>query len=148
MERDFRRLLAIADTPGPDARIDAWTVRQTVAHVVAWDGEVLTGLQEVLTGDPAHYARWDEDEYNRTLLVRTDAAPWLAIRADAVAANAALCQAVRAVSGEAWRQDSGHRWPDGSTMTPASVLAYTYKGETHYAGHALELEALRPGARP
>jgi hypothetical protein len=123
--------------------IGDWTVREIIAHIAAWDREVLHGLEDVLAGRRVRYADWDEDEFNRTVARRVVGQSWESIRADAVAANAALCTRIREVKAQYWERAADAKWPDGSRMTPASVLLYTYLGGTHYAGHAAELEAAR-----
>jgi hypothetical protein len=45
------------------------------------------------------------------------------------------------LTDEQWQQPSAYQWSDQTPMTVASLFGYTYKGQTHYAGHAAEIEA-------
>ena len=139
-ERDFRRFLAAADALGPDASVGQWTVKAVIAHVAAWDRELRAGLEEVLTGSPVHYAGWDPDDFNEKVSAQAARGPWPDVRREAVAANSDLCSKVKAIRPEQWNRSSGHMSRRGTPMTPAVVLSYVYRGQTHYAGHAQELE--------
>jgi hypothetical protein len=51
------------------------------------------------------------------------------------AAHEQLISRVEGLTDEQWQQPSPHQ------KTIASLFGYTYKGQTHYAGHAAEIEA-------
>jgi hypothetical protein len=62
-------------------------------------------------------------------------------------AHAALVDSLEALSDEDWERDSAFFWGNGLPMTVASLFDYTYKGQTHYAGHAAEIEQVDTSAR-
>jgi hypothetical protein len=53
--RDFAR--AVVDLPEPLflKRIDGWTPRDVVAHLIGWNRLTVTGCEEVLRGEPPAY---------------------------------------------------------------------------------------------
>lgn len=109
VEYDFKRLLAAADALEPEQQVNGRTVKQTLGHIAGWDRQMLAGLSDVLAGKPARYAEWDEDDYNRVVTSGLGPLPWETIRAEAAAANAALCAAVRAVTDSEWSVVCGGR---------------------------------------
>src|SRR5712691_1210459 len=62
------------------------------------------------------------------------------VLADVKRAHAALVEALEHVTDQQWGGGSAYTWDNGAPMTIASVFDYRYKGETHYAGHAAEIE--------
>ncbi len=53
---------------------------------------------------------------------------------------------VEQIDDRQWRSATGLSWPDGAPLTVASLFDYQYRGQSHYAGHAEEIERLQaPG---
>jgi hypothetical protein len=78
--------------------------------------------------------------FNKHAVDGSGALSYSAVLRDVREAHAALMRRIEALSDEEWNRPTGFRWGDRTPMTVASLFAYTYKGETHYGGHARELE--------
>jgi hypothetical protein len=142
---DMARLLRAVETLTEAERLQPiygdWTSKDVLAHIAAWDRALLHGLDEVLAGRRAQFAGYREAEFNARALAASRDAPFSDVRAELLAAHEALVARVEVLAEAAWVRTSSHRWGDGTPMTPGSVFDYVYKGETHYGGHATEIEA-------
>jgi uncharacterized damage-inducible protein DinB len=117
-----------------------WTVTEILAHVAAWDREIIHGLDELLVGARPSLTRRSEDEFNAGVVERARGVAFADVLSETQAANDALVRRIERLTDGEWGRASGHRWGRGSPMTVASLFAYSYKGQTHYAGHASEIE--------
>ena len=92
----------------------------------------------------------DEDAFNERAVRAWRDAPLEAILAELEAAHESLIARLEALSDRRWRSGLADRWPDRTPITVASLFGYTYRGQTHYDGHAEEIEEWidkQPGVR-
>lgn len=138
---DMERLLHATELVRTEAAIvDDWTAREILAHVAAWDRELARGLDQLLAGERPSFADYDEAAFNDRA-VRASAGRSLDdVIEEASAAHQALIGAIATLSDEDWIRTSRFRWSNGQPMTVASLFQYAYRGETHYSGHAAEIE--------
>jgi uncharacterized damage-inducible protein DinB len=120
---------------------DGWTVKEILAHIAAWDREVARGLDELLAGGRPAFASYREDEFNAQTAQASCGKSRADVRAEVQDAHEQLISRVEGLTDEQWQQPSPYQWSDQTPMTIASLFGYTYKGQTHYAGHAAEIEA-------
>ena len=81
-----------------------------------------------------------EDEFNARIAEASRRKPFADVFAEAQKAHEELISHVERLTDDEWQQPSPYQWSDQTPMTIASLFGYTYKGETHYAGHAAEIE--------
>jgi hypothetical protein len=118
-----------------------WTIREVLVHLAGWDRAVVASADDVLAGRPATLTGMRLEDINEELVDSRRGATLDEARGDLAEAHRALVDRVDALSPEQWRTEQpGGRWRDGSPMTLASVFAYRYRGQTHYGGHADEIE--------
>jgi len=116
-----------------------WTAKDVLAHIAAWDRELVPAVDELLAGRYPSFIAEDVDAFNTCAVAAARDLPWDAVLAELRGAHEALIARTRALTDDEWRHLSRHTWRDGTPMTVASLFAYTYQGETHYRGHAQEL---------
>jgi DinB family protein len=139
----MRRLRA-AIKAVPDDRevlVGHWSVREIAAHIATWDRELVRGLDELLAGRRPGLLDVDEDAFNERAVRAWMDAPLEAILAELEAAHESLIARLEALSDGWSRSGLADRWPDRTPITVASLFGYTYRGQTHYDGHAEEIEA-------
>lgn len=141
---DMARLLRIAENLSSDQQqsfiYGDWTVKEMLVHVAAWDRELARGLDELLTGRRPTFASLVEAAFNARAVEAGRAAPFAEVLVEFREAHEALVGRIEALSDEEWQRSSPHRWGNRTAMTVASLFGYTYKGATHYGGHAREIE--------
>ena len=141
----MRRLrLAVASIPDDrrgDALFGGWTVREVLVHIACWDRELVRGLDQLLAGHRPAFLDEDEDAFNERAVRAWREVPLQAVAAELGAAHESLMARLEALTEEQWGSSLAERWPDGAPITVASLFGYTYRGQTHYDGHAAEIEA-------
>jgi hypothetical protein len=126
-----------------------WTLKDVVAHVAAWDDELRRAIDDVLRNEMPRLAETDEDELNAEFVARRRDRPVAAVLDELRRAHESLLARVMEVDDREWRRKTDMRWPDGPPLTVSSLFDYDHRGQSHYAGHAEEIERWRVlGARP
>ena len=141
---DMARLLAAVSRIPEERRgqviCDGWTVKEILAHISAWDREVARGLDELLAGRRPAFVSYREDEFNAQTAQASRGKSLADVLAEVRDAHEQLISRVESLTDEQWLLPSPYRWSDQTPMTIASLFGYTYKGKTHYAGHAAEID--------
>lgn len=141
---DVDRLLRCVSTLSPEEQESAlygnWTVKDLLAHVAAWDRELVRGLDQLLAGRRPAFPGYNEAAFNAQAIEASRLLSFDDVLAELRSAHEALVSRIEALTDEEWRRSSPHRWGRWTPMTVASLFDYSYKGETHYGGHAREIE--------
>lgn len=122
---------------------DEWTVKDVVAHVAAWDDELRRGIDAVLRNEMPGFAERSEDELNEEFVASHRKMPLEKIVDELRSAHESLVERIEQIHDRDWQRDTGLRWPDGPALTVSGLFDYTYRGQSHYAGHAEEIEQWR-----
>lgn len=138
----MRRLRAAIKAVPDDrqVRVGRWSLREVAAHIATWDRELVRGLDELLAGRRPALPDVDEDAFNERAVRAWRDAPLEVVLAELEAAHESLMARLEALSDERWRSGLADPWPDRTPITVASLFGYTYRGQTHYDGHAEEIE--------
>ena len=118
-----------------------WTAQDVLAHIAAWDRELVRAVDEVLAEERPSFITYDVDAFNARAVAAMRERPWEATVAELRQAHDRLLAWMADVSDADWERPSAYTWPDGTPITTASLFTYSYQGETHYRGHARELAA-------
>jgi uncharacterized protein (TIGR03083 family) len=141
---DMARLLATVSRIPEEWReqviCDGWTVKEILAHIAAWDREIARGLDELLAGRRPAFVSYREDEFNAQTAQASRGTSLADVLTEVQDAHEQLISRVERVADDQWQQPSPYQWSDQTPMTVASLFGYTYKGQTHYAGHTAEIE--------
>lgn len=117
---------------------EGWTVKDVLAHIAAWD--LVRGLDELLAGRRPAVADHKEAEFNARAIEASLPLSFARVLAELRTAHESLVDRIEALTDEQWRRSTDHDWANGKPITVASLFGYAYKGETHYGGHAREIE--------
>jgi hypothetical protein len=145
-EQEWRRLRNAVDSIPDELRtapIDGtWTIKEVIAHVAAWDRELLAGVDEVLAGQPPHYEGTVEDEFNADVAASVAGTSLEDVLTEAEAAHWAVMEKLASIPPERWEVELPIRWRNGRPVTFAGsgLFGYRYNGHTHFGGHAMEIE--------
>ncbi len=142
---DMRRLLDAVDRIPTELIASPihgdWTVREVLVHVAGWDRAVAASADDVLAGQPARLTAMRLEDVNEDVVEAHRGAQLEQVRRELMDAHQQLLDRLAELSLEEWHASvPGKRWSDGSPMTMASVFAYRYRDQTHYGGHAEEIE--------
>jgi len=155
--RDMQRLVeAVSGLPHDEWGVsvsDEWTLKDVIAHVAAWDDELRAAIDDVLRNEMPRLAESNEDELNAEFVAGRRDLPFAEVLDELRRAHESLLARVAQLDDRDWRRETGLRWPDGPALTVSSVFDYDYRGQSHYAGHAEEIEQwrllrARPGNGP
>lgn len=118
-----------------------WTVNEVLVHLAGWDRAVAASADDVRAGRPARLTAMRLEDVNHDIVEAHRGAPLERTLRELADAHRGLLDRLTGLSQEIWgRAVPGAHWSDGSDMTMASVFAYRYRGQTHYGGHADEIE--------
>ncbi len=142
---DLARLLTAVSSLSEQERNQAvagdWSAKDILAHIAAWDRELVRGVEHLLAGQRPEFVSYVEDEFNARIVEAARYRSFVDVLADTQQAHAALIEALKQLTDEQWSSGSVYSWADHTAMTIASLFSYRYRGETHYAGHAAEIES-------
>ena len=118
---------------------DDWTMKDVVAHISAWNWEVVKGIDEGLQGQKPWYVQADEDEFNAQTIKKRKNWSWEDVLQEWKDSWGALLKRVERLSDDEWRYQIPHTWPDGTPLTIGSLFDYEYEGANHEGGHAKQI---------
>ena len=118
-----------------------WTAKDLLGHIAAWDRWLHGAIEALVASKRPKFGR--TSVFNKHAVDASRALSYAEVLRDVREAHTALMRRIEALGDGEWAGASRHRyrWGDKQPITVASLFAYTYKGETHYGGHARELEA-------
>ena len=138
------RLLGLARAVPPKRRDEpvyrVWTAKDLLGHIAAWDRWLRGAIDALAAGKRPKFGR--TSVFNKRAVDASRSLSYAEVLRDVREAHTALMRRIEALTEGEWSSRSRHRyrWGDKEPITVASLFAYTYKGETHYGGHARELE--------
>ena len=121
-----------------------WSVKDVLAHLPAWDRELARAIDELLASQLPTFVQYatraGEAAFNARAVEASRAMPFAQALAELREAHEALMGQIEALTDEQWERATAYRWGNRTPMTIASLFDYSYKGQTHYGGHAQEIE--------
>ncbi len=121
-----------------------WSVKDIVAHLAAWNWEVLDEAIRILNNQASWPDRYEgnkgEDEFNKKGIARRKNMSWKEVLKDWDDSFWAEIKQMENFSESEWRHQSDTQcWADGSPVTVYSLYAYEYEGEGHEGGHGKQI---------
>jgi len=113
-----------------------WTVKDIIAHISAWNWELINQTNLVISGKKPWYTDTSEAEFNeKSVKIRK---PWSfeKVLSEWRESFDALLIRMNELSQEEWTFELDEEWPEGGKITVASIFQYRYRGEGHEGGHA------------
>ncbi|MFW9907330.1 MAG: DinB family protein [Candidatus Thorarchaeota archaeon] len=116
-----------------------WTAKEIIAHISAWNWEIITQANLVLSGKPPWHTYITEAEFNR-IAVETRASWSLEkVITEWQESYNALVDRIRSLSENEWNFELDEMWPEGGKVSVSSIFGYRYRGEGHEGGHAIAI---------
>lgn len=121
-----------------------WSIKDVIAHLAAWNWEVIDEVDRVLKNKAIWPGRYDntvgEDEFNRKEVEKRRDKSWEESVKDWDDSFSALIKRMERLSDDEWRHQSGNQtWSDNAPVTVFSLFDYEYEGEGHEGGHAKQI---------
>ncbi len=125
--------------------LGAWSIKDIVAHLAAWNWEVIAEVDRVLQNKATWLVRYEEkkgeDEFNEKEVEKRRHMSWQEVIKDWDDSFWKQIERMKTLSEDEWKHQSGNQlWSDGTPVTVYSLFAYKYEGAGHEGGHAKQLE--------
>jgi uncharacterized damage-inducible protein DinB len=115
----------------------SWTVREILAHISAWNWEMIKQAEFVLAETKPWYTYSTEAEFNEAAIKARESWTFERILSEWQESFHNLISRVRGFSDEEWMFEMDETWPEGGKVSVSSVFGYRYRGEGHEGGHAI-----------
>ncbi len=113
-----------------------WTVKDILAHISAWNWEIITQAELVLSGKKPWYTYKTETEFNEEAVKARESWPVEKIISEWHESFDVLISKLVNFSEKEWNFELDDEWPEGGKVSVPSVFGYRYRGEGHEGGHA------------
>ncbi len=114
----------------------SWTVRDVLAHISAWNWEIIAQAELVLSGKKPWYTYKTEAEFNKEAVKTRETWSVEKIVSEWHESFDALISRLEIFSEEEWNFELDDEWPEGGKVSVSSIFGYRYQGEGHEGGHA------------
>jgi len=116
-----------------------WSVKDVIAHISAWNLEIMRSIDEVLQRKAPWYLNKGETAFNIAEVEKRRDWSLQEVLDEWESSFDSLTHRIEEITAEEWNIDTGLSWADGSAVTMASLFGYRYRGEGHEGGHALQI---------
>jgi hypothetical protein len=113
-----------------------WTVKDILAHISAWNWELIKQTNLVISGKKPWYKDTSEAEFNEKSVKTRESWSLDKVLSEWRESFDALLARLNELSQEEWTFELDEDWPEGGKITVASIFEYQYHGEGHEGGHA------------
>lgn len=113
-----------------------WTVKDIIAHISAWNWELIKQANLVLSGKKPWYTDISEAEFNEKAVKKRESWTLEKVLSEWRESFDALLERLNEFSQEEWVYELDEEWPEGGKITVTSIFGYRYHGEGHEGGHA------------
>ncbi|MFW9870611.1 MAG: DinB family protein [Candidatus Thorarchaeota archaeon] len=114
----------------------SWTVKDIIAHISAWNWEIITQAERVLSGIKPWYTDKTEAEFNKEAVKTRESWSVEKIISEWYESFTNLISKLERFSEEEWNFELDEEWPEGGKVSVSSIFGYRYHGEGHEGGHA------------
>ncbi|MFX0087318.1 MAG: DinB family protein [Candidatus Hodarchaeota archaeon] len=121
-----------------------WTVKDILAHISAWNIEILKAINNILNDEKPWFVNEEElneAEFNKRETQKRKSWSLEEIVEEWQDSFEKLIKRIENLSNSEWEHQVDFVWKN--TTIPVSIeslLGYTYKGEGHEGGHAKQIE--------
>ncbi len=114
----------------------SWTVKDIIAHISAWNWEIILQAELVLSGKKPWYTYKTEADFNKEAVKSRESWSLEKIISEWHESFDTLISKLESFSAEEWNFELDDEWPEGGKVSVSSVFGYRYHGEGHEGGHA------------
>ncbi len=148
---DHGKLVKVIDQLDEDQMVNhavlgEWDVKDIIAHISAWNWEIVKAVDVVLANGRPWYVGvppggGQEAEFNRKEVKRRKSWSLRQVFKEWQDAYDALIKRIECLSDSDWHHQSDITWSDGSMVSIPSLFDYRYRSEGHEGGHARQIKA-------
>jgi hypothetical protein len=120
--------------------IASWNVKDIIAHISAWNWEIIRQVDDVLINKKPWNVDMAEKSFNRREVKKREKWSLDKVLQEWNESFKALIDRMEKLSDSEWAFQADFNWPDGSPVTIQSLFEYRYRGEGHEGGHAKQIE--------
>jgi hypothetical protein len=120
--------------------IAAWTAKDIIAHISAWNWEIIRQVNDLLINKKPWYVDMNEANFNKREVQKRKTWSLDKIMEEWNESFRALIEKIEGFSDIEWAFQADFCWPDGSPVSIQSLFDYRYKGEGHEGGHAKQIK--------
>lgn len=117
----------------------SWDVKDIIAHISAWNWEIIRQVDDVLVNRKPWYVDMNEVNFNKREVEKRKSWSIDRILEEWDESFEALIQRIEQLSDSEWSFQADFNWPDGSPVTIQSLFEYRYKGLGHEGGHSKQI---------
>jgi uncharacterized damage-inducible protein DinB len=127
-----------------DIVLGNWTVKDILAHISAWNLEIIKAIDDILNDEKSWFVNEEElneEEFNRRETQKRKSWSLDKILEEWQHSFEKLIKRIENLSNSEWEYQTVFNW--GNSTIPVSIeslLGYTYKGEGHEGGHAKQIK--------
>ncbi len=114
----------------------SWTVKDILAHISAWNWEIITQAELVLAGKKPWYTYKTEAEFNEEAVKSRESWSAEKIISEWYESFDVLISKLEGFSEGEWNFELDEEWPEGGKVSVSSIFGYRYHDEGHEGGHA------------
>ncbi|WP_455142696.1 DinB family protein [Candidatus Hodarchaeum mangrovi] len=127
-----------------DENLGSWTVKDILAHISAWNFELINAIDSISNDEKPWFIdeeKLNEREFNK--LETQKRRQWTIdeIMEEWQESFDELITKIKDLSSSEWDYQTNFVWKGTSIpVSIPSLLSYTYKGDGHEGGHAVQIE--------
>ena len=118
----------------------SWDVKDVIAHISAWNWEIIRQVDDILVNRKPWYVDMDEASFNKREVKKRKKWSLDKVLEEWEESFKALIKRIEQLSDSEWLFQADFNWPDGSPVTIQSLFEYRYRGEGHEGGHAVQIK--------
>ena len=143
-KEDHAKLVSVINQLDKDQMTDKvvianWDVKDIIAHISAWNWEIVRQVDDVLVNRKPWYIDMNEVRFNKREVEKRESWSIDRVLEEWNDSFKALIERIENLKESEWKFQAKFNWPDGSPLTIQSLFGYRYKGEGHEGGHAKQI---------
>ncbi|MFX1282928.1 MAG: DinB family protein [Promethearchaeota archaeon] len=120
-----------------------WTVKDILAHISAWNLELIKAIDDLLNNQEPWFTNEEElteAEFNELETEKRKAWSLNQVLEEWQSSFDELISKIESLSSTEWDYQTAFKWGGEMPVSVNSLFEYTYKGEGHEGGHAKQIK--------
>lgn len=120
-----------------------WTVKDILAHISAWNLELVKATDELLNNQEPWFVNekeCTETEFNESETRKRKSWSLDQVLEEWQGSFEKLIKKIESLSSNEWEYQTAFKWGGKIPVSVNSLFEYTYKGEGHEGGHAKQIK--------
>ncbi len=120
-----------------------WTVRDILAHISAWNWELIKATDDLLNDQEPWFINEEEcteAEFNESEVRKRKSQSLDQVLKEWQDSFDELIRKIESLSSNDWEYQTAFKWGGKMPVSVSSLFDYRYKGEGHEGGHAKQIK--------